>query len=418
MRNIILYIQKNDFSAFLLMLALASITLGPLTWLAPVYPLAIMGGCAVVLCKGVKKISLMILIFLSGCALSILLADPLPVFKPWMRLSYFILLLTVFSPLLQSKKINKFRINVFLWIMRLSIFIGLTSFFLYFMGINYNKYVVFSDQQNSIFPTGSFSGLTIHSMLLGPISGIAFVYMFYKILSSLLTWNNKLKKYELLLIFTSLGSLFLSSSRGALLSTMGATLYLIFLFFKHRPKQLVRILGCIILLGCAIYPVSEYLFSGMIAKQQANVNSGGTFSSREKLWHDRKLEFLNSPIYGVGFASQRAISFSSSLKTGLIEPGTSYGAVFAMTGLLGGIPFLCLLFYNTFKNSSNQYCLRPVPVSPAQPILIFFLIHLIVEGYVLSAGSPLAAIFWCSLGAASAYRNKNCPAHMQIQLLR
>lgn len=156
----------------------------------------------------------------------------------------------------------------------------------------------------------------------------------------------------------------------------------------------------------------------MIAKQQANVNSGGTFSSREKLWHDRKLEFLNSPIYGVGFASQRAISFSSSLKTGLIEPGTSYGAVFAMTGLLGGIPFLCLLFYNTFKNSSNQYCLRPVPVSPAQPILIFFLIHLIVEGYVLSAGSPLAAIFWCSLGAASAYRNKNCPAHMQIQLLR
>lgn len=129
MRNIILYIQKNDFSAFLLTLALASIILGPLTWLAPVYPLAIMVGCAVVLCKGVKKISLMILIFLSGCALSILLADPLPVFQPWMRLAYFILILIVFSPLLQSQKINKFRVNAFLWIMRLSMFIGLTSFY-------------------------------------------------------------------------------------------------------------------------------------------------------------------------------------------------------------------------------------------------------------------------------------------------
>lgn len=46
-------------------------------------------------------------------------------------------------------------------------------------------------------------------------------------------------------------------------------------------------------------------------------------------------------------------------------------------------------------------------ISPAQVCLVFFGMHMMVEGYVFAAGSPLCALLWLSVGAASAWQNKN-----------
>lgn len=45
-------------------------------------------------------------------------------------------------------------------------------------------------------------------------------------------------------------------------------------------------------------------------------------------------------------------------------------------------------------------------ISPAQVCLVFFGMHMMVEGYVFAAGSPLCALLWLSIGAASAWQNK------------
>ena len=136
------------------------------------------------------------------------------------------------------------------------------------------------------------------------------------------------------------------------------------------------------------------------------MEKGGTLSSRQSLWNERIKEFKSSPIYGVGFSSQKEIRIDiRTLNTGAVEPGTSYGAVFAMTGLLGGIPFLMILASQILKKPSAAFGM--LVISPAQVCLVFFGMHMMVEGYVFAAGSPLCALLWLSVGAASAWQNKN-----------
>lgn len=206
------------------------------------------------------------------------------------------------------------------------------------------------------------------------------------------------------MMLACLCSVLLSASRGAFLATAAASGYLFFMFLKDKPHQLLKTGVCLLLVSGAAYPLMGHFASGMISKQEANEKSGGTFSSREILWNDRKREFLDSPVYGVGFASQRIVSYAVSLRTGVIEPGTSYGAIFAMTGLLGGLPFMYILLTNILKRPfPRRY---GAPVSPAQATLVFFSLHMVTEGYAFAAGASLGAVFWCSLGAAAAYRHQ------------
>ena len=161
--------------------------------------------------------------------------------------------------------------------------------------------------------------------------------------------------------------------------------------------KLIKILLCLGCLAVPLAPAVEYFSSGLVAKQEANVESGGTFNSREKLWNARLDEFRDSPVYGVGFSAQRIITSEATLLTGKVEPGTSYGAVFAMTGVLGGSIFLYILLQAIFNK-------RKTSLSLPQAYLVFFAIHMFVEGYVFAGGSPLCFIFWLCIGAACAMK--------------
>ena len=156
--------------------------------------------------------------------------------------------------------------------------------------------------------------------------------------------GRKETKLRLGLMVACLGSILLSASRSALVATLMGVGYVFFMYFRHAPKKLFRALLALFFLGILLVPFVQHFGANTLAKQQAKLSMGSAMSSRTQLWEDRATEFLSSPLYGVGFASQKIISFKQSLVTGIIEPGTSYGAVFAMTGLLGGIPFLFILF--------------------------------------------------------------------------
>lgn len=322
-------------------------------------------------------------------------------FKPWQRLVYFILLLLTVSPLVSSKQLDIFRIQAFEWCMNLCVFVGVASFFCYFLGINYMRTII---NVNDSF-SGSFGGITPQSMLLGPVAGIAANWLLYKILKRYFS-QTTFSPLILLMLGTCLCSMLLSSSRGAFLATVMTALYVLFMFTKDHIRKAPKIIFVLLLCFTAASPLIGNFADGLQNKQQANMEKGGTLSSRQSLWNERIKEFKSSPIYGVGFSSQKEIRIDiRTLNTGAVEPGTSYGAVFAMTGLLGGIPFLMILASQILKKPSAAFGMHVI--SPAQVCLVFFGMHMMVEGYVFAAGSPLCALLWLSVGAASAWQNKN-----------
>lgn len=382
------------------MIAIVAPMLGPLAKLSVFYPVAFILGAFYILFFGnVNRINFAMIVLILACVISILLGHPLPIFKSWLRLAYSILIFIVVSPLFSSQKLDVFRVRLYEWIMKLCVFVGVGSFFCYFAGINYMTTFYKSEFDSA----GIFGGLTVQSMLLGPLAGMGCITLIYRQLKQFF-YHASFSYLDMFLSLACMGSVLLSASRGALASTMLATCYLFFIFLKDKPAKLLKVVICLVLVSASMYPVMGHFTSGMVAKQEANENTSGTFSSRELLWNDRKEEFLDSPLYGVGFAAQRIISYSSSLSTGVIEPGTSYGAIFAMTGILGGIPFLYLFLMNIIKRPRTSLP-KTATISPAQATLVFFSFHLIVEGYAFAGGAPLGALFWCSLGAADSYRH-------------
>lgn len=402
MRAISKYVSRHGTWAFLFMVAMSTSLLGPLGKFSLLYPAALMVlPLNIPALKKINTLNAILFFLLAACAVSIVLANPAPIFRPWQRLGYFILLLFTVSPLVSSKQLDVFRIQAFEWCMKLCAFAGIASFFCYFLGINYMSSIINTNASSA----GSFGGITPQSMLLGPVAGIALNWLLYKELKKYFI-QNIFSPLTLLMMAACLCSMLLSSSRGAFLSTALTALYVLLMFMKIRISRAPQIV-CALLLGlAAASPLITSFAAGLQHKQQANVEAGSTFSSRERLWNDRIKEFQSSPIYGIGFSSQKEIPIDiRTLNTGAVEPGTSYGAIFAMTGILGGIPFLLILACCILKKPAASFGMHSM--SPAQVCLVFFGIHMTVEGYAFAAGSPLCALLWLSTGAAAAWQNKN-----------
>lgn len=330
MASLLQYIKKHGTWSFLVMAAIASTMTGAISFLAPLYPVMLAVAAAVCVTK-MKKTSMPLVIMAAACVLSLAFNHPPAIFKPWYRLAYFLLLLLALTPLTSSRLLNAFRLNLFLWLMRFCVFIGAGSFIGYFLGINYMRY----NTSEMINVAGLFGGLVWQSITLGLLAGLGLVYLTVLHLENRDS-GRKETKLRLGLMVACLGSILLSASRSALVATLMGVGYVFFMYFRHAPKKLFRALLALFFLGILLVPFVQHFGANTLAKQQANLSMGSAMSSRTQLWEDRATEFLSSPLYGVGFASQKIISFKQSLVTGIIEPGTSYGAVFAMTGLLGG----------------------------------------------------------------------------------
>lgn len=396
MSSILSYLKANGKWAFIFMVALATTMLGPLNGFASLYPLAVIIGAVICLSRTTSSNMLMLLLVLA-CLISLLFNSPHPVFKAWHRLGYAVLLFACLTPLTSSQQLHVFRKQLFLWVMRLCVFIGVGSFIGYFLGINYMPTNLGALALNT---AGLFGGLTGQSMLLGPLAGLGATYVIWLHFErrAKTFWPNILR-WGCVLACT--GSMLLSASRGALLATLVATLFIVFMYLKHAPQKLFKVSFCIVLGSLLFLPFIQHFGASTLNKHQANLEAGSAFASRSQLWEDRKKEFLSAPIYGIGFASQKIISYEQSLTTGTLEPGTSYGAIFAMTGVLGGIPFLFLLFSNMLSRPRNRNGISYM--SPPQAALAFFAVHMSTEGYVFAAGSGLAGVFWISIGGAYAY---------------
>lgn len=380
--------------AFIMAVILSSMFLGPLSFLSWMYQPALI-ICLLAYCFKLNKakVGWAEVGLIMACCVSIVFGNPLPIFNSWMRLGLFCIVLGITTPLIASPTIEVFQARLFNWVSLICVFTGVGSFIAYFLGINYMRsyYGV-----TEVSMGGRFGGLTVHSMLLGPIAALGMLRCVYIVIQRY-TLGIKSSYYLYAALFACFASVLMASSRGAAGAAVIASCYLIYSRLRNQMGKIVKFLVFFLCLSMPLAPVVEYFSSGLVAKQEANEESGGTFNSREELWNARMDEFRDSPVYGVGFSAQRIITTPATLITGQVEPGTSYGAVFAMTGILGGGIFLYILLQSIL-------CKGKALLSLPHVYLVFFAVHMIVEGYVFAGGSPLCFIFWLCIGVACAIK--------------
>lgn len=334
-------------------------------------------------CNKDRKVWLMPIFLMAYIPLSILIANPDPCFNSWQRYLYFLLLSCVCMPIFLSKKSIVLRTQLFKIVILFSIAVSFISFFCYFAGINLMMSVDNDFIEVSSDMGGTFSGITNQSMVLGPLGGIAAISLYH-------LWQAKHKLLYLTILIPCAGAMLLAASRSALVATIAGMFVVIYCGSKNKRSFFNKLL-VIVFVGAISFPLWQNLSGGIMKKQEMRSGMSGPFDSRTEKYDARLFEFEKNPITGVGFGAILPLSGDGYNKeTGQIEPGSSWLFFLSSTGMIGLLFFLCILFKSAIHAQQS--------LSPNRPLLLglisFVSVHLIAEGYIFSAGSPLCFIVW------------------------
>lgn len=320
--------------------------------------------------------------------LNVLFTNPPRVFQAWPRLGLFVILLLSVSPVLQSKGMRFYRINCLKYFLILLLPFTFISFFCYFLGINF-----FTSQYGEVDYTvrvGGFSALFKHSMILGPMAAISTCTSLWVSLKSprrkFIWWT---------IAFCCLGATFLSASRA---SAIGAILgvLIILLYSSSKKSKGVQHILLVSIIATATFSLWGGLLSGLETKTQNR--DMGTFESRTDKFEARLSEFTKSPIIGMGFSSidPNGKDYFDT-ESGAVEPGSSWLGILSMTGIIGLLFMLRIVWdaYKSLLRSNSIY--KPLLLG----YLTFFVFHMLFEGYVFAGGSVLCFLLWLVIGVSS-----------------
>lgn len=329
-----------------------------------------------------------LLTFLIYVPVQLTIVDPDSSFQCWERFVLFCLLLICVSPLITNPQQADNRRTIFTIALVVCTFLGVGSFLARFLGINYGT----SNTLDNILQVGTFGGLTHHSMLLGPISGIGCIFC------SWMGYTRHIKIYWYLSVLCMIAVMF-SASRS---SFMGAIAAITILLYKltGTKAQFVKIVTGIILLATVTFPIWGSALDPVMQKYRGNVAEGSAYSSRENLWRTRIMEFKDNPVLGVGFdaidLSMNANPDGYDKNSGMVESGSSWLIILSMTGIIGAI----LLFPVLFGTYSQLWIDSSPQAAMLLGLLTFFFVHMIAEGYIFYGGSMLAFLLWLTIGVS------------------
>lgn len=379
-------IGNRLLAGILLLPALAMMTQGS-ERLHPLYygALVIVGGIRLLRCQQLS--GRLVIVLLAGAA-GILLNSPPEVFRSWQRLLLFGILLAAVGPMFIGQENDKLSARLFSGLTTMAMWIAALSPLAAVFG--------FGHTGHGAMAGALFCGLTPHSMILGTLAGIGLLKSTHRLTVSPVSVASFIIPAACTL------SLLLASSRAAVVATAAAMLWLLL-----HQRALRRRLWILLLIPLALLPFAGALTNGLHSKTMDGLENGGIFNSRAELWHDRLQEFLDSPLLGVGFASQKIITFAHSLHSGIIEPGSSYLGSLAMLGLAGSLPLFSLLG-SALANRPAHASLASLPYA----VFIFFLIHMLFEGYILSGGSILCLLLWSTISAVLIPHHHGTHSHL------
>ncbi|WP_175547720.1 O-antigen ligase family protein [Flavobacterium xanthum] len=338
--------------------------------------------------KSNNRISFLIIWLLIASGISLALNDIAEYYNPLGRFLVFLLGILVLSPMLRGTYINQIKIHLFKYT---NIFLLLITF-LSFLGKITAAYSVYDY-------ASLFSGITTGSMIMAPIAGVSLLICCWKIYEDNI--HKRTKYYFIILATTSLFCLILAGSRAALMGALLAVLFLFMKLFRGRLTKMVQVLVFILFVLAVTSPIWLSYTETLTTKMEFAESQGDQFSSRADLWDYRIQEFTESPVFGIGFANSHYGLIDTA--TGNVEPGTSWGAILAMVGLLGAMPFLILIFRFLFHLYFDK--INKLNSAFLLGILIFFIVHWFAEGYMLAAGSFLFFYAWLSLGVMQVYKD-------------
>ena len=338
------------------------------------------------------KVSLPLLIFIVIALIGLLIKQPPLYYRSTERLLIFVLNIAFLSPLLISPTLQVVRTTMFSILLINIRIIVVASFFAYLAGINLASRAVAHDVY------WGFAGITSQSMLLAPCCVICLLECIWKILYE--NGNRAFKYINWIVLFMALWTMLAAGSRGSILGFVCA-LFPLFYYYKLKRGLFIR-LFFIFVIGLIIIPERYYeMATYTIAKKQMSAKVRGSItSSRDEKWEARWNEFTDAPLLGVGFASQTHFSSDDSLdwiqKTGSLEPGSSWLAILAMTGFSGFVVlfifnFQLLLFLLRIVNTNRKAIFM-------LSIFIFFVVHGMIEGWILYSGGFVFFMYWLFMG--------------------
>ena len=333
------------------------------------------------------KVNFLFLLFAFACLMSILMNTIPAYFKSSQRFLSFLFMFVSISPLIYSSQLFTLRLYIFKYINYFIIGTVVISFIAKFTGI-----------YSGIGAGGYFNGLTVHSMVMGPLAAITIVYSIWK-----LNVVKLVKKQKALYIGIAVAGficLLLSASRGALVALVFSLIVLFITIYKFRIFKFLKTIIILFITMVASFNYWEPYLENILKKNEGNMQTGSMTASRGELWDYRIQELEDSPIFGIGFASAKYGLIEKS--TGQIEPGTSWGVIFAQTGLFGGVLFTIIILSCFFMSSTVKDYFSNKALFIA--LLLFFAIHWLVEGYMLSSGDFLFFYCWLLIGIITSYK--------------
>jgi len=325
------------------------------------------------------------ILLLIGTVTSLVVNDVDSKYGTNIRWILWVLLLGSVGPLFSSKTLLIIRHKALKYFLNGFVIITVLSFFYNLLGLpNIGR--------------GNFAGLMNQSMVLGPVAAISGIYSFYNYLI-----NNKAKPKYYYLIISAISGLvvILAASR---LAFAGFIAGMIFLFAKPFKFRIVYTF-LIITMGLVVYSRIDEGAKEEVQSIDKGLVEKGTNNSREVLWSDRINEFKSSPIFGVGFSAQNDYITESDGggMGGRIEPGSGYLMILSMTGVFGLALFL---WYFYFLFNSRRFWAEIFKEETYKlSLFAFFAVHFVGEGYIYSAGSMLASLFWLMVGITFPYLN-------------
>jgi len=342
---------------------------------------------------GIQKINVLLGAFLIFCVIGILINDIPSYFQPWFRLISFIMVIGLIGPLVSSPKFYAFRYYAFSKANLAILVLGAGSFLTRILPLGVPA------------GRGGWSGLFVHTMILGPMAAIALMISLY------LFYNEKIKENSIkkriiffqICIGLSFFSILLASSRTAILACMGGLLFFFYKVYQQKFAKFLYSIIIVVVLVSGSYPIWSQYTTGIQKKMESSEKQGDITATRSSIWQARLLEFSESPVFGIGFAHMKYTGKKDSERSeGKVEPGSSFLAVLAMTGIFGFLMIVLLLLNYLFFILRNQFDLLSTAVLGS--LLIFFLIHMIAEGYILSSGGVLFFYVWLLLGNIEMYK--------------
>lgn len=389
-----LTITKQRFIYLLLLIIPAGMVIAPIPFSPVMYYLLLIFMAGMALSKP-AKINGWAALLIAASAASIVAGMPPSYFKPWPRLVLFTLLMTAVSPMIDNRNIYGYRKKLLHCLILLCSVVGVTGVFCFMMGINYMALTL--DQSREIDVAGWFGGLAPHSMTLGPCGAIGTVSFIW------IAWGKKkLKAVYLLFAFLCFLSTTLSASRTSLLATVVGVTALAVISYRKNLSKLIAI-GILTITVLAIaYPTYERFVAPIVDKQESNERVGSTFSSREGRWAHRIEEFKREPIFGIGFSSiSTEYTQEYDPTTGVVEPGSSWLAILSMTGLLGLISFLKVLFptIRSLLREDNSTA-KTYHYSLYLALIAVCCVTMCSEGYIFAGGNFFCLFFWLLLGVS------------------